>query len=570
MKNDLLSDLAGALQIAMDRKIYHALPGQSLSVINNPKLEGDLANFTQGSLSLGFTSSSFGLPQYIQSFFESFITIENTCEGDATEFIVDPNANVTSAQWNFGDVASGANNTSTAINPTHVFTSPGLYVVTVEFEFSDRVPKTFIEFVEITPQLNLPSTATFNQCDIDGVDDGISIFNLNEYTDDVLGLQGFQYTFYDTLSDAQSSQNPITNSSSYANSSNGEVVYLVIGSNAICNDIVAITLNVSLNPAGSDFTYSLCDILLSKQDVWEQLELIANQILQNFSPDSSVSFYLNSNDLINQINELNIDTVPHSLTELGFLNVFYTVSNNADCLAVGEVTFDILLGIEEETTKMIEFCSSETSVVLSPDDVYLDYQWSTGATTPSITISEEGNYILEVTTLEGCTGSIQFIVNELGIFDIEIQVNDFQQYNSIVFESNSPDASLLYSIDGGLTFQNSPVFDGLAAGYYNVAVIGDDSCNTINELVLVRGTPRYFTPNNDGFNDFWHVNQALDYQGMEVAIFDRYGKQLFAMDYNDRGWDGTYNGVLMPTSAYWYRINYEGEEYYGHFTLIRR
>ena len=66
------------------------------------------------------------------------------------------------------------------------------------------------------------------------------------------------------------------------------------------------------------------------------------------------------------------------------------------------------------------------------------------------------------------------------------------------------------------------------------------------------------------------MNLAENYQGLEVAIFDRYGKQLYTMGHNDRGWDGTYNGTLMPTSAYWYRINFEGEEYYGHFTLIRR
>ncbi len=34
-------------------------------------------------------------------------------------------------QWNFGDPASGANNTSTAANPTHVFAQPGTYTVTL-------------------------------------------------------------------------------------------------------------------------------------------------------------------------------------------------------------------------------------------------------------------------------------------------------------------------------------------------------------------------------------------------------------------------------------------------------
>lgn len=571
-ENSLLSDLAGAIQIAMNKKIYHALPGQTLSVINNPKLQGNLANFTEASLNLGFTSSSFGLPQYIQSFFESFVTIENTCEGDATTFIVDPNANVTTAQWDFGDPASGADNTSTAINPTHTFSAPGFYTVTVEFEFTDRVPKTFVEFVEIVPQLDVPNSLNFDQCDIDGIDDGISAFNLIDFTDAALELEGVQYNFYNTFSDAQSSQDPITNTTTYLNSSNGEVIYLVIGNDLSCNNIIAITLNVSVNPQGSNFTYSLCDILLSKQDVWTQLQVLGSVILDGFpnSEDSIVEFYLTIDDIVNQTNELNLETVPHSLTEVGFLSVFYRVSNGADCVAIGEVTFDILQGVVEETDKLIDFCTSDGSITLAPDDVYLTYQWSTGETTPSITISEEGTYILEVIALTGCRGVIQFTVNEIGLFDVEILVNDFQQYNSIVITNSNPEVSLLYSINGGLSFQHSPVFDGLPAGYYELVILGEADCDRIEELILLRGAPRYFTPNGDGTHDFWHVNNAVNYEGMTVKIFDRYGKLLYQMNNRNRGWDGTYRGKLMPTNAYWYRIEYEGAEYHGHFTLVRR
>ena len=38
------------------------------------------------------------------------------------------------------------------------------------------------------------------------------------------------------------------------------------------------------------------------------------------------------------------------------------------------------------------------------------------------------------------------------------------------------------------------------------------------------------------------------------------------------GWDGTYNGVPMPSTDYWYMIDIEeiGMQYSGHFTLLRR
>jgi gliding motility-associated-like protein len=569
LENGLLSDLAGALQIAMDRKIYHALPGTNLSVINSPKLTGPSVNFTQEAVNLGFRSSSFGLPQYIQSFFESFVTIENICENDQTIFTVDPNANVTAAQWDFGDPASGPDNTSTSINPSHSFTNVGLYTVTVEFQFSDRVPKTFVEFVQIIPQLDLPESISFTQCDIDGMNDGRSVFNLIDFTNAELQTDNLQYRFYTSLTDAQLDQNPILSPTTYLNSFNGETLYLIIGSEVSCNNIIEITLDVSVNPAGTNFTYELCDILLSKQDVWQALQILKNEILQNFSSDSSVAFYLSIDDVVGQVNQLNIITVPHSLTALGFLSVYYIVSNDADCLAIGEVSFEILSGVEEEN-KEINFCTSDGGVILVPDDQYFSYQWSTGETTSSIIVDEPGSYNLQVESLAGCNGIIQFVVTETEIFDISIEVSDFQQYNAIIVTPSDPSLDLLYSIDGGLTTQTNGKFKNLVPKYYNLIVRDLEGCNEYNEIILIRGAPRYFTPNNDGTHDFWHVNQAENYQGMEVKVFDRFGKLLYEMDNRNRGWDGTYNGVLMPTNGYWYQIAYEGAEYYGHFTLIRR
>lgn len=568
-ESEALSDLAGALQIAMNRKIYHALPGPTLSVINSPKLSGPSINFTEGSVNLVLSNSSFGLPQYIQSFFESFITINNVCENDTTVFTVDSNANVTAALWNFGDPSSGPNNTSTSINPTHNFTSPGLYTITVEFQFSDRVPKTFVEFVEIIPQLDVPASIIFSQCDIDGVDDGRSIFNLIDFTNEELQIDNLQYRFYNSIADAQLDQNPIASPTIYSNATNGETIYLVVGSESSCNDIIEIILDVAVNPQGTNFTYALCDILLSKQDVWQALQILQNEILQNFPANSSLDFYLSIDDVIAQTNELNLNTVPSSLSAEGFLSVYYRVLGDADCLAIGEVNFDILQGVDEEI-KMVNFCTSDGGALLATDGSYLSYQWSTGETTPSIVVNEVGTYNLDVVTQEGCDGKIQFVVTETAIFDISIQVLDFQQYNAIIVTPSDSSIDLLYSIDGGQTFQNNGHFTNLIPKYYNLIVKDLDECNEYNELVLIRGAPRYFTPNNDGTNDFWHVKEAENYQGMEVKIFDRFGKLLYEMDNRNRGWDGTYNGVLMPTNGYWYKIAYEGAEYYGHFTLIRR
>ncbi|NQY07342.1 MAG: T9SS type B sorting domain-containing protein, partial [Flavobacteriaceae bacterium] len=59
----------------------------------------------------------------------------------------------------------------------------------------------------------------------------------------------------------------------------------------------------------------------------------------------------------------------------------------------------------------------------------------------------------------------------------------------------------------------------------------------------------------------------------KLYIFDRYGKLLKQLDPNGIGWDGTYNGNLLPSTDYWFKLNYieDGveKEFSGHFAMKR-
>lgn len=81
--------------------------------------------------------------------------------------------------------------------------------------------------------------------------------------------------------------------------------------------------------------------------------------------------------------------------------------------------------------------------------------------------------------------------------------------------------------------------------------------------------PSYFTPNNDGRNDFWKVSDSSN-SVRSVSIFNRYGKLLKSLNPNSEGWNGTFNGQLMPTDDYWFRITLNsGDITTGHFALKR-
>jgi gliding motility-associated-like protein len=141
---------AGALQISPYGIIYMAtginddFGGQpDLPAILDPDIAGLGCNFVDRYQSLGTGRVHYGLPTFIQSFFiiPSF-RFENTCFNDETEFFLEieleDGQEIDNVIWDFGDPASGANNTITVdtepYGATHVFTDVGSYTVTITVE----------------------------------------------------------------------------------------------------------------------------------------------------------------------------------------------------------------------------------------------------------------------------------------------------------------------------------------------------------------------------------------------------------------------------------------------------
>jgi gliding motility-associated-like protein len=112
----------------------------------------------------------------------------------------------------------------------------------------------------------------------------------------------------------------------------------------------------------------------------------------------------------------------------------------------------------------------------------------------------------------------------------------------------------------------------VAAGIHDLYVIDTNGCGTITETVAVIGVPKFFTPNGDGFNDFWNVkgvNNIFNSKSI-IYIFNRYGKLLKQILPSSQGWDGTINGEPMPADDYWFTVKLEdNREAKGHFSLKR-
>ncbi|MDQ8052259.1 MAG: MBG domain-containing protein, partial [Pedobacter sp.] len=64
------------------------------------------------------------------------------------------------------------------------------------------------------------------------------------------------------------------------------------------------------------------------------------------------------------------------------------------------------------------------------------------------------------------------------------------------------------------------------------------------------------SPNGDGVNDFFVVNNIDAYPNNSVVIFDRTGKTLYKVKSYKNDWDGRVNGLLLEEGTYYYIIEF--------------
>ena len=79
--------------------------------------------------------------------------------------------------------------------------------------------------------------------------------------------------------------------------------------------------------------------------------------------------------------------------------------------------------------------------------------------------------------------------------------------------------------------------------------------------IIIKPTHRdvmnLFTPNNDGYNDYWEIIDLDQLGRCEVLIYNRVGQLVFrSTDYHNE-WDGTSGGSPLPPAPYYYIIKTE-------------
>ncbi len=137
------TNLQYGMQLAPDGKIYVARLAQtSLGVINNPNAIGAACAYSNTGQSIAPGICRYGLPSFTnlppaspQFSYSSMCQTVNYTNTAATATAINSCAMATpslvSTFWNFGDPLTTTNNTSTAQNPLHVYSSTGTYTTTL-------------------------------------------------------------------------------------------------------------------------------------------------------------------------------------------------------------------------------------------------------------------------------------------------------------------------------------------------------------------------------------------------------------------------------------------------------
>ncbi len=85
------------------------------------------------------------------------------------------------------------------------------------------------------------------------------------------------------------------------------------------------------------------------------------------------------------------------------------------------------------------------------------------------------------------------------------------------------------------------------------------ACDTALVTLRVDGlgactVPNIFTPNNDGVNDYFDIPCLRADIVAYLAVFNRWGDQVYESDRYNNQWDGQHNGKPLPDGTYFYLI----------------
>ncbi len=380
--------------------------------------------------------------------------------------------------------------------------------------------------------------------------------------------------------------------------------------NTVVSDLVECAISVEDQDAAIfDLTQKNTDVSVSNNPIGSQVFYYASQSdfddgvfidnpsdFQNYiNPQSIIGAVIDSTRgceiLVSTRFDLRVEALPTLTDGNAFLGI-----QKVCVFSDGTVQENIMLGED------IGAIDGETYIYdWTPDNVDADNDGNEDAIYFIDNLSDKQEYSVEITRVNSSGRGVicSNAINPETMEDYSFTLIPTATPESVGFEIKEPSFSgnytitalpeisigdlsdLEYSLDDGVSYQDSAVFYDVPVGDYVIVVRNKFGCLPIeirSELIQLLDFPLFFTPNGDRVHDTWNIINLEDQAGSAlIYIFDRHGKLLKQLRSNAEGWDGTYNGVSMPSSEYWFRVefnepgdpNMRRRVFTGSFSLIR-
>ncbi|MDX1774338.1 T9SS type B sorting domain-containing protein [Oceanihabitans sediminis] len=455
--------------------------------------------------------------------------------------------------------------------------------------------------------------------------DGFYTFDLTTQTAAILNGQPaseFTVNYYTTLAAAESGTGEIANPSAYTNMAdpanpgqavNPQEIFVNILNTTTGCDIATVSFFIEVQEAAqvnpNYDTYVLCDDTMefdadtTNDTVGFDLASQNTDLLNGQNPANyTVTYYESQQQAEDSDNPIDTSVPYFNIVNPQVIWVRIDNDTNADsiCYDIKPITLIVDPIPSFDLDDMYTICENVngTEVVGAPimdtglstaDYTFEWYEDADPATVLSVDSFFEptvpGNYTVKVTNINNGCESFDSAVAQISsppIVTATVTTDAFADTHIIEVSATGDGAAVFeFSIDNGPWLSNEPndntyTFTNVSFGEHVIQVRDINGCGINSAAVFVMDYPLFFTPNNDGYNDTWSIPGLNGQYDAKIYIYDRYGKLLKQL-IGGAAWDGTFNGELMPSSDYWFTVEYrelgdttgEQKEFKAHFSLKR-
>ena len=202
------------------------------------------------------------------------------------------------------------------------------------------------------------------------------------------------------------------------------------------------------------------------------------------------------------------------------------------------------------------------------------FYWNNVLGSENLNYAKAGTYILRTKDNNSCIRTDTFVVaqpTQLQVSDTLIMKNNL---GSIMLNVNGGTPEYYYNWSNGETLATN---NDLISGKYTVTITDKNECSVEKEFVIELPLiiPNVITPNADGYNDRWKIQNIEAYGDIKITILNRWGDVLFTYSgnaYSDEAnqWDGVYMGQELPFGTYLYLLKLSDTDVRkGTITIVR-